>query len=117
MYWFAGSKGHNVIVKVLDQKVVRELVRAVDNSKSTIAESLVGDNTGAIILSLRNEQIQQVKPGQTITIRNAKVDMYKGHMRLAVDKWGLIEVTGSIQGDVNTNNNLSDTEYELVNAD
>lgn len=29
--------------------------------------------------------------GAFIVLRNAKIDMYKGAMRLAVDKWGLIE--------------------------
>ena len=78
MLLYTGSKGHNVVVKVLDHKVVRELVRALDNSKSTIAECLVGDSTGCIILSLRNEQVDQVKPNTVITVRNGRVDMYKG---------------------------------------
>lgn len=32
-----------------------------------------------------------MKVGNTVTIRNGKIDMFKGTMRLAVDKWGLIE--------------------------
>ena len=32
-----------------------------------------------------------MKVGKTVTIRNGKIDMFKGTMRLAVDKWGLIQ--------------------------
>ena len=38
-------------------------------------------------------------------------------MRLAVDKWGLIENSGRIDGEVNKSNNRSDTEYELINSE
>lgn len=30
-------------------------------------------------------------PGKYITLRNAKIDMYRGSMRLAVDQWGKVE--------------------------
>jgi replication factor A1 len=32
-----------------------------------------------------------MKEGDAVVLRNAKIDMYKGSMRLAVDKWGIIE--------------------------
>ena len=32
-----------------------------------------------------------MEEGQYLTLRNAKVDMYKGSMRLAVNQWGVIE--------------------------
>lgn len=49
--------------------------------------------------------------------RNAKIDMFKGTMRLAVDKWGRIEVTDSSVFKVNEDNNMSLVEYELVDVD
>ena len=43
--------------------------------------------------------------------------MFKNHMRLAVDQWGLIEASAQpLTEAVDTANNLSDTEYELVDA-
>ena len=32
-----------------------------------------------------------MEEGKYLTLRNAKVDMYKGSMRLAVNQWGVIE--------------------------
>jgi replication factor A1 len=29
--------------------------------------------------------------GKLVYLRNAKIDMFKGSMRLAVDKWGLVQ--------------------------
>ncbi|RVW46781.1 Uncharacterized protein CK203_098747 [Vitis vinifera] len=38
-------------------------------------------------------RIDMMKAGATVILRNAKIDMFKGSMRLAVDKWGRVEVT------------------------
>lgn len=41
--------------------------------------------------------------------------MFKGSMRLAVDKWGRVEVAEPANFDAREDNNLSLVEYELVN--
>lgn len=61
--------------------------------------------------------VDMMKPGTTVILRNAKIDMFKGAMRLAVDKWGRVEVTEPADFDVNQENNLSLVEYELVNVE
>lgn len=60
--------------------------------------------------------VDQLKPGTTIILRNAKIDMFKGSMRLAVDKWGRIEIADPEDFVVKEDNNLSLVEYELVNV-
>ena len=57
-----------------------------------------------------------MQPDATVILRNAKIDMFKGSMRLAVDKWGRVEVTEPAQFEVKEDNNLSLVEYELVNV-
>lgn len=57
-----------------------------------------------------------MKPGNTVILRNAKIDMFKGSMRMAVDKWGRIEVAEPAKFTVKEDNNLSLVEYELVNV-
>ncbi|KAH7434515.1 hypothetical protein KP509_06G021100 [Ceratopteris richardii] len=81
-----------------------------------IAECVVGDETGTIIFTARNDQVDIMKPGVTVILRNAKIDMFKGCMRLAVDKWGRVEVTDSADFVVKEDNNLSTVEYELVSV-
>lgn len=58
--------------------------------------------------------VDVMKPGTSVIVRNAKIDMFKGTMRLAVDKWGRIEVTEPVKFEVMMDNNLSMVEYELV---
>lgn len=57
-----------------------------------------------------------MKEGSTVTLRNAKIDMYKGSMRLAVDKWGRVEVSEPASFTVKEETNMSLVEYELVNV-
>jgi replication factor A1 len=57
-----------------------------------------------------------VKAHSTVILRNAKIDMFRGSMRLAVDKWGRVEVTEDDDFEVKEDNNLSLVEYELVNV-
>lgn len=60
--------------------------------------------------------VDLMRPDTTVIIRNAKIDMFKGSMRLAVDKWGRVEVTEPAKFIVKEDNNLSLVEYELVNV-
>jgi len=112
-----GTRGHNLILKVGDVKTVLERKRP-DQSTLSIAEATVGDATASILLTARNEQIPHVKKGATLILRNAKIEMFKGHMRLAVDKWGKLEPSPTpLAEDISTSENLSETEYELVRTD
>ncbi|KAF3794640.1 Uncharacterized protein EJ110_NYTH06886 [Nymphaea thermarum] len=113
-----GTGGHTLTVKVVNSNMVlqkgrpdRPLVRQM-----RIAECLVGDETGSIVFTARNEQVDLMKADATVILRNAKIDMFKGSMRLAVDKWGRVEVTDPADFIVKEDNNLSLVEYELVNV-
>ncbi|XP_072965048.1 uncharacterized protein At4g28440-like [Typha angustifolia] len=113
-----GTTGHTLTVKVVSSNTVLQKGRASSaNLRQTrIAECLVGDETGTIVFTARNEQVDSMKPGATVVLRNAKIDMFKGSMRLAVDKWGRVEVTEPADFTVKEENNLSLVEYELVNV-
>ncbi|XP_075505433.1 uncharacterized protein At4g28440-like [Primulina tabacum] len=118
-----GTTGHTIIVKVvnsttvLNKKPRNANFRGPQNQNTKIAECLIGDETGTILFTARNEQVELMKPGNTVILRNSKIDMFKGSMRLAVDKWGLVEVAEPADFVVKEDNNLSLVEYELVNVD
>ncbi|KAJ9169566.1 hypothetical protein P3X46_017743 [Hevea brasiliensis] len=113
-----GTSGHTLNVKVVSTKMVLQKGRSDGPQvrQMRIAECLVGDETGMIIFTARNDQVDLMKEGTTVTLRNAKIDMFKGSMRLAVDKWGRVEVTEPASFTVKEDNNLSLIEYELVNV-
>ncbi|KAL9243800.1 hypothetical protein vseg_017642 [Gypsophila vaccaria] len=117
------TSGHTLVVKVVSSNSVVNKPRSSSSSSSSvllnsrmnrIAECLVGDETASILFTARNDQIDVMQPGATVILRNAKIDMFKGSMRLAVDKWGRVEVTDPATFEVKEDNNLSLVEYELV---
>ncbi|GMH01611.1 hypothetical protein Nepgr_003450 [Nepenthes gracilis] len=113
-----GTSGHTLIVKVVDSKLIMQRNRpdGPQGRQMRMAECLLGDETGMIIFTARNDQVDVMKAGTTVILRNSKIDMFKGSMRLAVDKWGRVEVTEPADFTVKEDNNLSLIEYELVNV-
>ncbi|GMH34208.1 hypothetical protein BSKO_02042 [Bryopsis sp. KO-2023] len=108
-----GSKGHNLIVKVIEAKAVPGRARTGSGESVGMSECLVGDETGIIVFTARGSQVDDAKVNNFLVLRNARVDMFKGSMRLAVNQWGTVEV-GEGKFKVNKENNLSLVEYELV---
>ncbi|KAM0938108.1 putative nucleic acid-binding protein [Dioscorea sansibarensis] len=110
------TSGHTLIVKVVSTKMVVQRGRP-DGSQfrqSRVAECLVGDETGMIVFTARNDQVDLMKENSTVILRNAKIEMFKGSMRLAVDKWGRVEITDPADFTVKEDNNLSLLEFEQV---
>ncbi|OIS96053.1 PREDICTED: uncharacterized protein At4g28440 [Nicotiana attenuata] len=106
------ATGLNLTVKVVNTKMV--VPKGNQSRQMRLAECLVGDETGMIIFTARNDQVDMMTEGATVILRNAKIDMFKGSMRLAVDRWGRIEVTEPASFSVKEDNNLSLIEFEQV---
>ena len=99
--------------------VTRERKR-YEGTVNKSADCLVGDEFGSALLVAKDEQLNIVKAGAHITIRNAHANVVKEHMRIEVDRWAKVEVTANkadFAKSVNKGNNLSDIEYELVPVD
>ncbi len=98
-------------------KLTKE-IRRYDGTWIRQADCVVGDEHGVVDFLASNEQLDVVKEGAVITIRNghAKVLRETGRIKLIVDKWGKVEKSSEKIGNVNLGNNLSAVEYELVAA-
>ncbi|CAH1766827.1 2202_t:CDS:2, partial [Entrophospora sp. SA101] len=55
-------------------------------SKIKVAEFLVGDSSGCIIVKAFNEQISLLEPNSIVLIHNARVEMFRGFMRIVIDR-------------------------------
>jgi replication factor A1 len=107
------SRSVNVVGKVVSKGSVREVSSGRDGSPHRVAEVLLGDETGSIYLTLWDDDIDKVEVGSTVALRNGYVNLFRGHMRLNVGRYGILEVSDTpFEGEVNTENNLSDKEYE-----
>ena len=102
-------------LKVHSVKITRER-RRYEGTVNRSAECVVGDEQGCAVLIAKDDQLDIVKEGALITIRNAHANVVKEHMRVEVDRWAKVEAAaGGIKvSSVKLTNNLSDIEYELV---
>lgn len=105
------SSGLNLKVKVVGD------CDKVESKAGTFFEVLCGDSSGCVVLSLRENQKDLAKKDAVLEVRNAAAKMVKGHVRLAVDKWG--KISNSDEGmeeavEMSSGKNVSATEYELV---
>ena len=103
-------------LKVESVKITRER-RRYEGTVNRSADCLVGDDAGCAVLIAKDNQLDIVKEGHFITIRNAHANVVKEHMRIEIDRWAKVEAyteKGAPVKNVNQVNNLSEIEYELV---
>ncbi|MHA1237742.1 MAG: hypothetical protein ACTSSJ_00610 [Candidatus Odinarchaeia archaeon] len=107
------SRGVNLKVKVLSKNEVREVISRRTGETLRVTEALVGDETGCVYLTLWNDLIDQVDVDKIYKINNGYCTVFKGSLRLNTGRYGSVEPLEDADfGEVNTENNLSDREYE-----
>jgi len=106
------SKQVNTTVKIVQKGEARETVSRQDGTTHRVLDALVGDETGAIYMTLWDENIEKVNEGDSVMVKNGYVRPFKGSMRLNIGRYGSLEPAESALGDVNTQNNLSDKVVE-----
>ncbi|KAG7396982.1 hypothetical protein PHYBOEH_001495 [Phytophthora boehmeriae] len=118
-----GSQGHNLVLQVVSIAATVEKKR-YDGSVSRIAEAVLADETGCVTFTARNDQIDMLKEGLVVVVRNSNADIFNGFMRLNVTQWGKlslhpdgVESTPPAPPSVNSDNNISAIEYELIPVD
>lgn len=107
------SRAVNVTAKVVSKSEVREIPMGRDGSPHRVCDALVGDATGSIYLTLWDDNIDKVNESETIRVENGYVTLFKGNMRLNIGKYGKLEPAKEpLEGEVNTENNVSSKTYE-----
>ena len=106
------SRRVTVTVKIVSKNEVREVTSRSDGSAHRVTEALAGDETGAILLTLWDDDIEKVAEGDVFEVNNGYVTLFKGSMRLNVGKYGQLEPSEAIIDKVNTDNNVSDKQFE-----
>ncbi len=104
------SKRVDVLAKVLEVSEPKDIPGKFGNSRK-VAEATIADETGAIVLSLWDNQIGTVAKDDVIEIKNGYVSLVRGHMRLNVGKYGQLSKSEK-PIEASTALNMSDKEYE-----
>ncbi|HLE48038.1 MAG TPA: hypothetical protein VI818_07050, partial [Candidatus Thermoplasmatota archaeon] len=105
------SKRVNITAKVLNVSEPREIPNRFGPT-NRVAEATIADSSGAVILSLWNDQIGTINAGDNVNIENGYVSLVRGHIRLNTGKYGKINPTDQDITDVNEENNVSEPEHE-----
>lgn len=105
------SKRVDVLAKCLDVSEPKDIPGKFGNTRK-VAEATVADETGAIILSLWDNQIGSIAKDDVLAIKNGYVSLVRGHMRLNVGKYGQLEKSEKPLESTSTELNMSDKEYE-----
>jgi replication factor A1 len=105
------SKRVNLAFKVLEKNDVKNVRSKRDRTPHAVTESLVGDDTGTILLTLWDEDIEKIEVGTTYKLENGYITIFKGTIRLNIGRYGEIEEF-SEDIEVNTENNMSEKVYD-----
>lgn len=107
------TKRANILAKIVSIGQSKEIASKFGSARK-VAEAVIGDDTGTILLSLWEEQISNVAESDVIQITNGYVSLVprrRGCMHLNVGKYGSISKS-DVSVDVNTDVNMSEKEYE-----
>mgnify|MGYP001084235141 CR=1 FL=1 len=105
------SRQVNVTVKVVSKGQARETVSRRDGSTHRVVDALVGDETGSVYLTLWDDNIDKVNEGDTVSIKNGYISLFRGSMRLNIGRYGSMEPSEQPIENVNAENNLSSKEF------
>ena len=106
------SREVNVVVKVVSKSEVRN-VTGRDYSVHRVADALVGDETGCVVLTLWDDNIDKINEEATLRVTNGYVNLFRGNMRLNIGRYGSYKILEETPiTEVNTENNLSEKRYE-----
>ncbi|NVM56022.1 MAG: single-stranded DNA-binding protein [Candidatus Helarchaeota archaeon] len=108
-----GLRGINVKVRCVSKNEEREVIARRTGETLRVTEALVGDETGSILLTLWNDDIDKMQESQNYTLNNAYTTVFKSSLRLNIGKYGSMEdLEEDSPAEANEENNLSDKVYE-----
>ncbi len=82
----------DIVVEVVDKGDVREFEKF--GKPGRVCNAKVKDDSGEITLTLWNEDIDKIKVGDKLHIKNGYVGEWQGEPQLGAGKFGEIEVVG-----------------------
>ena len=105
------ARNVDITVKVVSLSESREVTDRFSGKTNRVAEALVGDETGTVLMTFWNENIDLASPGATLQVKNGYVSFFKGSMRLNVGRYGSIVKSETDLGEVSQTNNMSEKNF------
>lgn len=104
------AKNVNTTVKVVSAGEERSIASKFGGERR-LKEFTVGDESGTVVMTLWEDQVNLATEGDTIAIENGYISLVRGNMRLNIGKYGKFAKAKDPISTVNTENNMSAKEY------
>ena len=89
-----GMRGIDLVAKVVEIPVAIQ-VNTRFGTMASVSNIKISDETGAVRLSLWNDQIDKVKVGDMVTLKNCYIFRYRGEPQLRLGRKGTLTIVES----------------------
>lgn len=105
------EKRLNVVFKVYEREEEREINKRSGESHR-VCDFNVADETGSIILTLWNEDIDAIENDKVYKLENGFANVFQNSLRLSKGKFGTITEDSTVFDEINQENNRSSERVE-----
>ncbi|MEM1521419.1 MAG: hypothetical protein QW407_03080 [Thermofilaceae archaeon] len=104
------SKWFTITVKILKLNDEKTVFSRKDGAQHRVADAIVGDETGTVIMSVWDDDIDKIREiiGSTVRIRNGFTTLYRGSLRLTLSRFSTLERIEDEITEVNEKFNVSE---------
>ncbi|MBI4440656.1 DNA-binding protein [Candidatus Woesearchaeota archaeon] len=88
----------DVTVEVVSKDSIRTFSKFGKDGR--VCNAIVKDDSGQVKLTLWNDEVDAINVGDIVQITNGYVKEWQGELQLSAGKFGKMEVTGKVAGDV-----------------
>jgi len=105
------EKRINVVFKVIEKNDAREINKRSGETHK-VCDFQVADETGSIVLTLWNEDIDQMELDSVYKLTNGFANVFQNSLRLSKGKYGSITDDSTSLDEINEDNNRSSEHVE-----
>jgi replication factor A1 len=108
-----GLRGINLKVKCGTKNEEKEVVSKQTGETLRVTEALVGDESGSILITLWNDDIDKMQSDHVYKVTNAYTTVFKTSLRLNIGKYGAFEeIQEEVAPNFDDTGNVSKKEYQ-----
>ncbi len=110
------QRGITIDFKVIKTEAVRKVQSRHDGSNHRVADVLIGDETGVMLLTLWDDEIAQVEDGKAFRIIRGQSGLFQGRLQVSLGRSGKLVSSDQTITKINTERNLS-TPKRVASSD
>ncbi|TFG10284.1 hypothetical protein EU538_02300 [Candidatus Thorarchaeota archaeon] len=101
----------NVTFKVLEKSDAKEVTSRRDGSTHRVADAVVGDGSGTVVVPLWDDSIENIEVGKTYTLTNAHTGLFRGNLRLKFGRESELKEAEEEIEEVNVERDMSEENH------